>query len=236
VALRVQENGTIRGVAFEKSVVVVHDLSGNTSAELLRARMPDDRLAVTAALTLDGSRVAVGDDAGRVSVWSVADGAVLGSLDTGLRRPVRRVVLSDDMRHVAVPTPAGVGVWVVGNPDRVGTIDADDQAVFRILSGERIAIAGRDGAVRVLGFNGKEEITLYGHIGRVTALSSSPDGRTLVSGGATGEVKFWDLRTGQELFGLRRHSTAVTVIEFAGSGRLLVTAGEGQFAVWDARE
>ena len=49
-------------------------------------------------------------------------------------------------------------------------------------------------------------------------------------------AEFWDLRTGQELFGLRRHATPVTVIEFAAGGKLLVTAGEGQLAVWDARE
>ena len=49
------------------------------------------------------------------------------------------------------------------------------------------------------------------------------------------EVKFWDVRTGQELLGLRRHSTPVTVIEFAANGKVLVTGGEGQLAVWDAR-
>jgi WD40 repeat protein len=63
----------------------------------------------------------------------------------------------------------------------------------------------------------------------------SPDGRTLASGGATGEVKLWDLRTGQELLGLRRHSGPVGVVEFAPNGQSLVTAGI-QVAVWEIRE
>jgi eukaryotic-like serine/threonine-protein kinase len=113
----------------------------------------------------------------------------------------------------------------------------DDIAVIRFLpAGDRFATSGRGGVVRVWSLTGREELALYGHVGRVTGLGISPDGRTLVSGGATGEVKFWDARSGQELLSLRRHSTAVTAIEFSANGKLLVTAGEGQLAVWDARE
>jgi WD40 repeat protein len=38
------------------------------------------------------------------------------------------------------------------------------------------------------------------------------------------------------MLSIRRHSTAVTAIEFSADGRVLVTAGDGQVAVWDARE
>jgi WD40 repeat protein len=83
---------------------------------------------------------------------------------------------------------------------------------------------------------GREELTMFGHVGRVTGLGVSPNGRTLVSGGLTGEVRMWDARTGMELIGLRRHSSAVTLVEFSADGRVLVTAGDGQLATWDARE
>jgi WD40 repeat protein len=126
-------------------------------------------------------------------------------------------------------------VWAVENGESLGKIDADDQAAFAFLPQERVVTAGRDGVVRVRSFSGREEMSLLGHVGRVTGVGVSPDGRTLVSGGATGEVKFWDLRTGAELLGLRRHSTPVTVVEFAANGKLLVTGGDGQLAVWDAR-
>jgi WD40 repeat protein len=129
-----------------------------------------------------------------------------------------------------------VAVWNSSNAEQMLRVATSEHAVFRILPGDRLATAGRDGVVRVWNLAGHEDLTLYGHVGRVTGLGVLPDGRTLVSGGATGEVKFWDLRTGVELFSLRRHSTAVTVIEFAGNARVLVTGGDGQFAVWDARE
>jgi WD40 repeat protein len=34
---------------------------------------------------------------------------------------------------------------------------------------------------------------------------------------------------------MRRHTSAVTHIEFAANGKLLVTAGDGHLALWDAR-
>jgi WD40 repeat protein len=77
--------------------------------------------------------------------------------------------------------------------------------------------------------------TLHGHIGRVTGIGLSPDGRTLVTGDSTGETKFWDMRTSFEVFSVRRHSSAITTIEFSTNGRLLVTGGHGQLAIWDAR-
>jgi WD40 repeat protein len=236
VAVRFVDDTTSRAVVLDGSTVVVRDRSGNTNAERLRAILPNGRTAVVAALSRDGARVAIGDDAGFVTVWGVDAQTVAGTIDTGRRRPVRSVALSFDGRHAAVPTATGVGVWAVGMPEPLSTLVTDDQAVFCFLpSGERIATAGRDGAVRIWGYAGREDAILFGHIGRVTGLGVSPDGRTLVSGGALGEVKFWDPRTGSELFGVRRHSVPVTVIEFASGGKLLVTGGAGQFAVWDAR-
>ena len=217
--------------------MLVRDLTGNTGAERLRAAMPDDRTPACAAFSTDAQLVAVGDDTGRVGVWSVAERTFLGAFDTGLRRPVRRVVFCDDNRFVAAPTATGVGVWAVGRSEVVVEVPADDRAVFRLLpQGDRIVVAGRDGAVRVWSLGGKEELAMFGHVGRVTGLGVAPNGRTIVSGGATGEVRFWDSRTGTELMSLRRHSSAVTVVEFSIDGRALVTAGDGQFAVWDARE
>lgn len=234
-AVRIHADGTHRAVAFDGRAAVVYAGKG-AAEERLRVKPADDRTPTAAALTPDGARLAVGDDAGRVGVWAVADGKSLGTIDTGLRRPVRDVILTEGGRYVAARTATGVGVWLVATAELLGTIPADEQAAFRFLpEGDRIAVAGRDGVVRVWTVSGREQMSLFGHVGRVTALGASLDGRTLVSGCATGEVKFWDLRTGQELFGQRRHSVAVTVIEFAADGKLLVTGGDGQVAVWDAR-
>jgi WD40 repeat protein len=237
VAVRLLDDGSMRGVALAGREVVVTDFIGNTSSELMRIAVPDQCTATAAALTADGRTLAIGDNAGRLIVWSIGEKARLATFDTGVR-PVRRVGLSEDGRYVAAPTATGIGVWSVGTSERVTNIETDESAAFCFFvpTNERIATAGRDGAVRVWSLAGKEELTLFGHVGRVTGLGCTPDGRTLVSGGATGEVKLWDLRTGQELFGLRRHSAPVTLITFSGNGKVLLTAGADQYSVWDSRE
>lgn len=233
--VRVLDDGATRTVAFDGRTVLVTDLSGTTATERLRVRVPNDRTPVSAVLTPDGEQIAVADDAGRVTVWSLLERNVVGRYDAGLRRP-SAVALADDGKSVAARGPNGISVWNVGTPEARATIAADDQAVFRFLpAGDRIVVAGRDGVVRVFGTVGREEVTLFGHVGRVTALGVSPDGRTLVSGCSTGEVRFWDLKAGVELYAVRRHSTTVTVIEFAGDGKLMLTGAEGQLAVWDSR-
>jgi len=226
-------DGTIRGVRLDGTSAAVYEHpSGGPPHHFL---VPARRTPTSAALSDDGTRLAVGDADGYVSVWSLADREWVGTVATGTKGPVRRIALAPDGRSFAAPTPNGVGLWVVGTTDPSAVLSADDQTVFRYITAERIATAGRDGVVRVWSATGLEESTLFGHVGRVSGLGVSPDRRTLISGGATGEVKFWDVRTGQELLALRRHATAVTLIEFAADGKVLVTGDEGQCAVWDAR-
>jgi WD40 repeat protein len=71
----------------------------------------------------------------------------------------------------------------------------------------------------------------------VTAVAITPDARILASGSSTGEVKIWDVRTGQELLGFQRHTGPVNVVEFSPDGRTLLTAspsrdGKGEVAIW----
>jgi WD40 repeat protein len=235
-ALRILDEKTVRIVSLDGSNIELRDFPDSARARKERFAIPRNGKPTSVALVPEGTSFAVGDDSGHVRVWFVGGSIPDATLDTGTGQRVDRVELTHDARFVAARTPAGVGVWNVTDLASALSIPADEQAVFRFLPGERIATAGRDGVVRVWSVAGRGEMAFSGHVGRVTALGLSPDGRTLVSGSATGEVKFWDLRTGEEILSFRRHSTPVTVIEFAPNARLLVTGGDGQYAVWDARE
>jgi serine/threonine protein kinase/WD40 repeat protein len=230
LAVRVQPTGAAVGVVADGSAAAVREVGG---AERGRFAVPDGAAVASADLSADGRGVAVGDDRGRVFVWD-PDGGPPAAIETGLRGPVRRVSLSADGKLVAAPCPDGVKVWRVGLPDPEMTVAGEDGAVFRLCpGGDRLVTAGR-GVVRVWAAGGgpREEWALHGHVGRVTAVGVSPDGRTVVSGGADGSVRCWDGRTGQELLAARRHAGAVAVVEFSADGRTLVTAG-AEVAVWD---
>jgi serine/threonine protein kinase/WD40 repeat protein len=227
-------DGTTLAVELRDRAAVLRE----PNAARVRARFapPDGAAATAVDLSPDGATIAVGDDRGRVSVWVVATGESLGTVDCGGPHPVRRVGVTGEGPAVVAAAAGGhVGAWAVGDPKPLVRLPAETGTVFALFpGGGRLAVAGRSGVVRVWNLiDGREELTLHGHVGAVTGLGVAPDGRTLVSGGATGEVKMWEVRTGLELLGLRRHSGPVSVVEFSANGRLLVTAG-AQLAVWDS--
>ncbi len=59
---------------------------------------------------------------------------------------------------------------------------------------------------------------MKGHEGAVFALTFSPTGRTLVSGGAEGAVLLWDPRAGEPRDRLRQHAAAVTALAMHPTG------------------
>jgi eukaryotic-like serine/threonine-protein kinase len=167
------------------------------------------------------------------------------AIDTGLAAPVRHLTFSDNGHWLAAQTAEhAIGIWYVGDPTARVKIAGHGEGTWlvRFIGNERIVSAGRGSSIKICSAaNGKEELTLLGHVGRITTLAVAPDLRTLMSGSADGEVKLWDLRTGQELIGLRRHAGPVLAAEFSGDGRLLITGSaaphnRGELAFWDTKE
>ena len=67
------------------------------------------------------------------------------------------------------------------------------------------------------------------------ALTFSPDGKRLASGGQDFIVRLWDVSTSQELAAFRRHTAPINTVAFSPDGKTLVSAGNDlRLNVWRA--
>jgi WD40 repeat protein len=70
---------------------------------------------------------------------------------------------------------------------------------------------------------------------RITALTFSPDGKTLATGGYGSEIRLWDVPTGKEKTP-GRATPLGSCIAFGGDGKTVAAAdGAGAIGLWDAR-
>ena len=103
-----------------------------------------------------------------------------------------------------------------------------------ILGDALIATAGNDMLVKV--WERKEDVTrtftdsrpsnLVGHTDRIQTVCLSPDERYLVSAGLDRNIRFWDLRSNEEIEIVRQHSSHIRHVIFDSTGTYLFSSGD----------
>ena len=115
--------------------------------------------------------------------------------------------------------------------------------VYRVAvapDGKALAVAGKDGAIRLYALPGGDRLaTIEAHGVPIRALAYAPDGRLLASAGApvrqgSGEVRLWDVASGRVVRSLHGHVAPVWSVAFSPDGRALATgARDGTAKLWD---
>jgi WD40 repeat protein len=76
--------------------------------------------------------------------------------------------------------------------------------------------------------------TFSGHSGYVCSVALSPSGKQIVSGGADGKIKFWDVESGRCQRTLDGHTEWVQSVALSSDGRFLASGGRDDLVkLWD---
>lgn len=202
------------------------------------------------AYSPDGKRIAAGTSFSQASVWDAASGEHLYSLK-GITHYVNSVAFSPDGSRLLTACEDGtVRIWDVTTGKGLHTLQGNGGRIFSAAwspDGKRIA-ASDVWAVKVWNLrdlpsagDGQPMLALKGHFGMARSVAFSADGRWVVSGGADGAVKLWDLLEQDAGDATRTVSTpfgygVIDCIAFHPSGRTVLTASEGGTVhLWNAR-
>jgi RNA polymerase sigma factor (sigma-70 family) len=149
------------------------------------------------AVSRDGKRLAGVTRDGTIHLWELATGKSLGTV-AGKGSGLDRVAFSPDSAVLAASGgTGGVRLWrlAAGAPVPLDSGQSEDRVVALAFAPDgALALAGRDGVIRVRGPNGAEEVGRFvGHQTRINAVVFAPDGKSLLSASDDGTVLIWDV-------------------------------------------
>jgi WD40 repeat protein/beta-lactamase regulating signal transducer with metallopeptidase domain len=182
-----------------------------------------------AALSPDGSRVALANDA-EVCVWDLRERRIAFRY-RGHSATVNAVIFSPDGRTIAsAGNDAVVRVWSAVDGADVRLFDGHANWIFALAyspDGSELASAGYDRRIRIWNLErGVSVHTLAGHDAAVRAIAFSPDGRRLASAGGDGRLAIWDVRSGDVVRSIAAFRGAVRAIAFSPDGTRIAAGGD----------
>ncbi len=191
---------------------------------------------VDAALSGDGRRLLVADDAGGASSWPVlAPGAPVRLAAQG----VTSVAISGDGRVIATAAGPSITTWNADDGTLLRTMDARGGTVRGLAFGptsDQLVSVSTDATATIWDAATGQARHFMRLDGRPDAVAWSSRG-TVATTGANTTTQLWDADTGRLRRTLGGHREQVYDVAFdAGGGRLATVGHDGEVNVWDVAD
>ncbi len=169
----------------------------------------------SAAFSSDGKHVATGSHDGSVKIWDAASGKELGAfkiektekkVDDKTKKEIVTKIAGREFTHVAF-TKDSKKVIAANLEGEIKILDLAGKQLqeFKVADGiwgfdvskdgSKLAVGTWGKTIHILNVSdGKEVQLIKAHNGTVTSVAFSVDGKRLVSGGADGLIKIWDVK------------------------------------------
>ena len=203
-----------------------------SSRSLLRERQTEHKNPSSLALSPDGTKIYIGDDAGSLRCWRTSDLSELDSLRVNVDWDIWATACTQDLLAFG-GTDSKVHIWSLSARSEVQVLDHHTDYITSLdFSGDGMSFASgsHDGTVRLwhvqpgaLRLTEAGQSPLRAHTSDVIALQFYPDGKSLASAGFDQVVYLWDFETGTVKSALHGHRHWIFSLAFSPDAATLAT-------------
>ncbi len=206
------------GYAMEDMILLIDGFTGQTLARVTNVTGPD-------AFSADGSRVAVVQGNGMITVLESASGRMLTRFQVPVMAYVKSLIFSPKGRYLALVYGGDMDLLETHTGSartRIHHGNEIEQVAFS-PNGRFLATASRDGMVVLTETSTGREVRRFRLTGYTSDVAFSPEGRYLAAADDHGTVVVIDVAEAQVLFQMEMEE-AVWDVTFSPDGRRLAAA------------
>lgn len=214
------------------------DVSSHKGRDILAGHRDNAR---DLAFTPGGERLVSGSDDGTLRIWDVERGEEARRLE-GTTEKIWTIALSASGLTLASGDFKGtVTLWDLASGKERARYKKHGATVLDVAmtrDGRMVASVGKDDRLKLWeAKTGRDRRTFAASSGTAEygSVTFSPSGRMLAYGDANGQVRRWDVDTGEPLGAFQGHSGGIRSVCFSPDGRLVAASGDdGTAIVWNA--